>query len=93
MRKEIRFRLKAARVLRGLTQEDLGKKVARSQSWICQLERGEIEPTDLDVALVCRALVVKPENVFPAESSRNGTSGFERATSAGTPEERVRLPP
>ena len=67
MRKEVNLKLRAARVLRGLTQGDLGKRIDRSQTWICELERGLIEPSDLDVALICRVLGTKPENIFPME--------------------------
>ena len=90
---KVNHALRAARVLRGFRQSDLGEKVGRSQPWVSKLELGSISPTDLDVALVCRALKVRPEAVFPDESPRTGTSGFEREASPGTPEERVRLPP
>ncbi len=59
--------LKALRVLRGLRQVDLAQKVGRSTSWVCQVERGFVEPSDLDVALICRVLGTKPENIFPME--------------------------
>lgn len=59
--------LKALRVLRGLRQVDLAQKVGRSTSWVCELERGLIEPSDLDVALICRVLGAKPEDIFPQE--------------------------
>ncbi len=65
---EVNTKLKAARVLRGLRQSDLGQKLGRSQSWVCELERGLIEPSDLDVALICRVLKAKPEQLFPTES-------------------------
>ena len=64
-------KLKALRVLRGLRQADLALKVGRSASWVCQLERGLIEPSDLDVALICRVLGVKPEDIFPREPDEN----------------------
>ena len=59
--------LKALRVLRGLRQADLAGKVGRSTSWVCQLERGLIEPSDLDIALICRVLGAKPRDIFPEE--------------------------
>lgn len=65
--KKTNFHLKAARILRGLTQEAFAKKLGRSQSWVCQLERGLIEPDDLDVALICRLLKAPPDRVFPGE--------------------------
>ncbi len=59
--------LKALRVLRGLRQADLALRVGRSTSWVCQVERGLVEPSDLDVALICRVLGAKPEDIFPQE--------------------------
>jgi len=67
MGQEVNLKLRAARVLRGLTQGDLGNKIDRSQTWICELERGLIQPSDLDVALICRVLGTKPENIFSQE--------------------------
>lgn len=68
MERKVNTKLKAARVLRGLRQSDLAEKLGRSQSWVCELERGLIEPSDLDVALICRVLKAKPEQLFPTES-------------------------
>ena len=85
--------LRAARVLRGLRQSDLGEKVGRSQAWVCQLERGQIEPTDLDLALLCRALKVRPEVIFPDECSGTEIFVFESELSRVTVEERVKVPP
>ena len=65
MRQDVNFKLRAARVLRGLTQGDLGDKIDRSQTWICELERGLIKPSDLDVALICRVLGARPGTSFP----------------------------
>lgn len=59
------LQLRAARVLGGLTQAQLGEKVGRSQTWLCQVERGLLEPNDIDVALICRVLRVSPESIFP----------------------------
>ncbi len=70
--------LKALRVLRGLRQVDLARKVGRSTSWVCQLERGLIRPTDLDVALVCRVLDVKPKDIFPMVSDENSKDRLPR---------------
>ncbi len=67
MRQEVNLKLRAARVLRGLTQGDLGNRIDRSQTWVCELERGLIEPSDLDVALICRVLGARPEDIFPQE--------------------------
>jgi len=67
MQREVNLKLRAARVLRGLTQGDLGNKIDRSQTWVCELERGLVEPSDLDVALICRVLGAKPGDIFPQE--------------------------
>ncbi len=68
MERKVNTKLKAARVLRGLRQSDLAEKLGRSQSWVCELERGLIEPSDLDVALICRVLKVNPDSIFPTDS-------------------------
>jgi len=67
MDKRVNTKLKAARVLQGLRQSDLAAKLGRSQSWVCELERGLIEPSDLDVALICRVLKVNPDSIFPTD--------------------------
>ena len=84
MNRKVNTKLKAVRVLRGLRQSDLAEKLGRSQSWVCELERGLIEPSDLDVALTCRVLRVKPEDLFP-EASKEET---ERAAVQGGSTER-----
>jgi transcriptional regulator with XRE-family HTH domain len=63
--KRVNKNLKAARTLRGLTQAELGEKIGKSATWICQLERGRVKASDLDVALLCRALQVRPKFLFP----------------------------
>ncbi len=67
MQREVNLKLRAARVLRGLTQGDLGNKIDRSQTWVCELEHGLIQPSDLDVALICRVLGDRPQDIFPQE--------------------------
>ncbi len=57
--------------MRGFRQEDLARKIGRSQSWLCQLERGRIKPTDIDVALICRALNVHPEAILADDHSKS----------------------
>ena len=68
MERTVNTKLKAVRVLRGLRQSDLAEKLGRSQSWVCELERGLIEPSDLDVALICRVLKVNPDSIFATDS-------------------------
>ena len=62
-------KLRAARALHGLTQVELGARLGRHQGWISALERGELLPSDIDLALLCRLLQVKPEEVFPDGSA------------------------
>ncbi len=69
MRQKTNFKLKAMRGLRGLRQGDLAGKIGRSQSWLRQLERGDIDPTEIDVALICRALNVLPEAILADNDS------------------------
>ncbi|MBZ5500130.1 MAG: helix-turn-helix transcriptional regulator [Acidobacteriia bacterium] len=65
MKTLVNRQLRAMRVFRGMTQGELGQKIGKSQAWVCQLERGLQIPTDIDVALICRALNVSPDTIFP----------------------------
>ncbi len=69
--KLINTRLRAARVLQGFSQADLAEKISRSQTWVCQLERGLVEPSDLDVSIICRVLKVDPSYLFPTQSTND----------------------
>ncbi len=75
MRKPNR-RLRAARALQGLTQADLAERINRSPSWVCELERGYIEPSDQDVSIICRVLRADASYLFPQEPV--GNSLFEQ---------------
>jgi len=59
--------LKAERVLHGLTQAQLAERLGRSQTWLSELERGQLQPNDVDVALICRVLGRSPQDLFPHE--------------------------
>jgi transcriptional regulator with XRE-family HTH domain len=61
------IKFKIARIQRGFTQAELAQKLGRSQAWVCQLECGLIQPDDLEVALVCRLLRVRPDEIFSNE--------------------------
>lgn len=94
MGQEVNLKLRAARVLRGLTQCDLGNKIDRSQTWVCELERGLVEPSDLDVALICRVLGTKPENIFPMEpDNRVNAPGGDESEALFTARGEIRKPP
>lgn len=62
---EVNRNLKSARALKGLTQADLAKRIGRSQSWLSQVEQGTSQPSEVDQALICRALRVTPDAIFP----------------------------
>jgi len=94
MRQDINLKLRASRVLQGLTQEDSGNKIDRSQTWVCELERGLVEPSDLDVALICRVLGTKPENIFPMEpDNRVNAPGGDESEALFTARGEIRKPP
>jgi len=57
--------LKSARAMKGLTQSDLAERIGRSQSWLSQIEQGMLQPSEVDQALICRALGASPDAVFP----------------------------
>ena len=62
--------LREARKRRRLTQDELAVKSGISQSAISTIERGYIQsPEWKTVAALCRALRVKPEDVFPSRSA------------------------
>lgn len=58
-------RMKAARVLAGLRQADLAAKIGKSPSWICDLERGLLAPSDLEASIISRVLRVDANYLFP----------------------------
>ncbi|MDA2934291.1 helix-turn-helix domain-containing protein [Acidobacteria bacterium AH-259-D05] len=57
--------LKSARAMKGLTQADLAERIGRSQSWLSQIEQGTLQPSEVDQALICRALGAPPAAIFP----------------------------
>jgi transcriptional regulator with XRE-family HTH domain len=84
--RQVNRNLKAVRALRGLTQNQLAQRIGKSQAWVCQLEKGEIEPSALDVALICRALNVHPQEVFPGGcAAAGGTLPWSPMNASPTP--------
>jgi transcriptional regulator with XRE-family HTH domain len=76
MGRMINRQLRAARVLAGYTQTELARRVGRSPAWLCRIERGLDKPTDIDVALLCRALKAGPDSLFPdVEQLQNAEAG------------------
>ena len=50
--------------MRGLTQRALAERIGRSQSWLSQIEQGTLQPSEVDQALICRALGATPDAIF-----------------------------
>lgn len=49
--------IKAARVMQGLTQTQLGKKIGKNQSWVSAVENGGLGEANLvDVLRLCKVL-------------------------------------
>ena len=49
--------IKAARVMQGLTQTQLGKKLGKNQSWVSAVENGGLGEANLaDVLRLCKVL-------------------------------------
>ena len=67
------LQLRAARVVKGFTQAKLAAKLGRSQTWICQIENGLIQASDIDIALICRCLNIAPESAFPNPDQKRST--------------------
>lgn len=75
----INYRLRATRVLRGLTQQEFGQKIGRSQTWVSQVENGLIELSDLDIALICRTLGASPNAIFPLVEGQISEGSYAQA--------------
>ena len=67
MSKRVHSRLRAARVLQGLTQTDLAKRIGRSMAYVGRLESYVVKPSDLEASIIARALRVDPNYLFPKE--------------------------
>lgn len=60
MRKLVGRNVRAARSLRGMTQEELAERSGFSQQYISDLERGRRNPTILSLYELAQALEVTP---------------------------------
>ena len=55
--KQTKNLIKAARVMQGLTQTQLGKKIGKNQSWVSYVENGGLGDANLaDVLRLCKVL-------------------------------------
>jgi transcriptional regulator with XRE-family HTH domain len=67
--------LRDARLRRKLTQDQLAEQSGIAQSIISRLETGELQsPSWETVALLCRVLKYKPEDIFPIPDSRQAVA-------------------
>jgi transcriptional regulator with XRE-family HTH domain len=63
--------LRQAREKRKLTQDQLAEQSGVAQSVISRLEAGEIQsPSWETVALLCRALKCRPDEIFPVPNKQ-----------------------
>ncbi|MDA2937034.1 helix-turn-helix transcriptional regulator [Acidobacteria bacterium AH-259-A15] len=56
--------LKAIRVMYGMNQEELAKKVDRSQSWISRVERGTLIPQREEAEKIADVLAIDLESLI-----------------------------
>ncbi len=56
--------LRAARVLSGLTQEDLGAAIGKQQAWVSLVESGRMLPTKSEAAEISKVLRVETDELF-----------------------------
>ncbi len=56
--------LRAARVLSGLTQEDLGAAIGKQQAWVSLVESGRMLPTKSEAAEISKVLRVETHELF-----------------------------
>ena len=61
----MRKRMKALRVLGGLTQKDLAQKIGKSQQIISLIETGNFEPRGNLRKNIAKVLKTNPEELFP----------------------------
>ena len=55
---------KAARVLNGLTQEDLAVAIGKQQPWVSLVENGRMLPTKSEAAVIAKVLQVETHELF-----------------------------
>lgn len=62
--RELLKRLVAARNRKGMTQQELAKKLRRHQSFVAKYERGERRLEVIEFVQICRELGVSPETII-----------------------------
>ena len=56
--------LRAARILSGFTQEDLGAAIGKQQAWVSLVESGRMLPTKSEAAEIAKVLRVETHELF-----------------------------
>ncbi len=56
--------LRAARVLSGFTQEDLGAAIGKQQAWVSLVESGRMLPTKSEATEISKVLRVETSELF-----------------------------
>lgn len=62
--RELLKRLVAARGRKGMTQQELAKRLRRHQSFVAKYERGERRLEVIEFVQICRELGVSPETII-----------------------------
>ena len=60
--------LKAVRVLHGLRQKDLARKVGRSRPWVSLVENGKLDPQREEAEKIAKVLRIDSEKLFDTYS-------------------------
>ncbi len=64
MKHSMKAARKAARVLNGLTQEDLAEAIGKQQAWVSLVENGRMLPTKSEAAEIAKVLQVETHELF-----------------------------
>jgi transcriptional regulator with XRE-family HTH domain len=65
------MKLRAVRIARGMTQQELAKKVRMDQGKISRVERGLMDLTVTELVALARALEVHPAELLPDDPDPN----------------------
>jgi len=76
-KRQIGLRVRAHRLERRLTQEQLAEQIGRSVESISNLERGVSSPSETTLHRLARALEVPVEQLLLERSSRGGSQSLE----------------
>ena len=74
--------LTAARMERGWSQGELGRRAGLSRETVCRLEREVERPSWITVVRLARALAQRPIEIFPMDDEGPGATGPFVTTSA-----------